>query len=133
MQKPQIEQEVVLSCSSKYAYDAWLDSNTHGAMIGAEAEVEPKVGGEFSIWDGYLVGKTLELHSNPLKIVQSWRDTSSGWPDYHYSTIEIEFLPHGKKGTLIKFAQNGVPEKFVESIEQGWKDFYWDKMKEYFD
>ena len=45
-------------------YEAWLSSEGHAAMTGSPAQVDGKVGGEFSAWDGYIFGKTLELTPN---------------------------------------------------------------------
>jgi uncharacterized protein YndB with AHSA1/START domain len=63
-------------------YDAWLDSKEHAAFTGGRAHVDPKVGGKYSAWDGYISGKTLLLRRGQ-KIVQSWRTTDfpEGSPD----------------------------------------------------
>ena len=61
------------------------------------------------------------------KIVQSWR--GSDWPQGHYSTATFS-LGEAKGGTRLTFAQTGVPDEFYESISQGWRDFYWEPMKE---
>lgn len=131
MAKKDIKAELALPCSPQEAYDAWLDSKKHGEMIGATAKIDPKAGGKFDIWDNCLIGETLELDPKAHKIIQSWRDNSTDWSDGHYSKIVVEFKNH-KGGTLLKFTQTGVPEAHIKSIEDGWKDYYWDKMKKYF-
>ena len=47
-------------------YKAWLDSKLHSAMTGSEAHVEPKIGGKFSAWDGYIEGTTIEFRGKGL-------------------------------------------------------------------
>jgi activator of HSP90 ATPase len=132
MQTKDIKQEIVLPCSPQVAFAAWMDSKTHGAMIGGNAIINPKVGGKFDIWDGYAIGKTVELDPQRLKIVQEWRDDSTDWPDGHYSTIHLEFKPQGENETKLVFNHKGIPAKHAKSIEQGWIDYYWQPMKKYF-
>ena len=42
-------------------YEAWLNSESHAAMTGSVAQVDGKVGGKFTAWDGYISGTTLDL------------------------------------------------------------------------
>lgn len=130
MSTKNIKNEIILSCSPQTAFDAWMDNKKHGTMIGGNAKIDPKVGGKFDIWDGYAVGKTLELDHNKLKIVQSWRDES--WPENHYSQITIEFHAHDNNQTKLVFTQTGIPAENVKDIEEGWEDYYWKPMKKYF-
>ncbi len=132
MQSKIIKQEVILSCSPQTAYNAWLDSKIHGEMINAHAVIDPNIGGMFSIWDDYLIGKTIELDPKSLKIVQEWRDTSTDWTEGHYSTITLQFTQAKDNQTKLIFTQKGVPEKHIESIEKGWEDYYWKPMQQYF-
>ena len=64
----------VLPAAPARIYRAWLDAREHGAFSGGAAQVDPRVGGRFSLWDGYIEGTTLELHEG-RSIVQSWRTT----------------------------------------------------------
>jgi len=59
-------------------YNAWLNSDGHSALTGSPAKVNGKIGGEFSAWDGYIFGSTLELTLD-RRIVQAWR--TSEFPD----------------------------------------------------
>ena len=51
---------------------AWLSSAEHSAFTGDKATVEPYVGGKHSSFDGYAVGRTIELQPG-RRIVQTWR------------------------------------------------------------
>ena len=102
-------------------------------MIDGKAEIVPKVGGKFSIWDDYLIGKTVELDTDKRKIVQEWRDDSTDWPKDYYSKITLEFHPYNDNHTKLIFAHTGIPEKHAKSIEDGWNDYYWKPIKKYFD
>ena len=110
-------------------YEAWLSSESHAAMTGSPAKVDGKVGGQFSAWDGYIFGKTLELTTDQ-RIVQTWRTTE--FPDDaadSHLEVWLEAVPEGTKITL---THNDMPEDQVDSYRQGWEDFYFKPMKEYF-
>ena len=71
----------IFPASPREIYDAWL-SSAHGKMVGSTATVDPRVGGAFTAWDGYIRGTTLELEPY-RRIVQAWRTTefSAASPD----------------------------------------------------
>ncbi len=110
-------------------YEAWLNSEGHTAITGSPAHVDGKVGGKFTAWDGYIFGTTLEVTPNQ-RIIQSWR-TSEFPDDTPDSRVEVLFeeVPGGTKITL---THSDMPEDQVESYKQGWDDFYFKPMKQYF-
>ena len=112
----------------------WLDADVMSKIIDAATEIDPKVGGAFSIWDGYLTGTTMEIDPSKRRIVQTWRDNSTDWPENFYSKITLEFVADraNPKHTRLKYWHSGVPEKHAESIAEGWKDFYWEPIQKYF-
>jgi activator of HSP90 ATPase len=110
-------------------YQAWLSSKGHTAITGSPANVDGKVGGEFSAWDGYIFGTTLELTPNQ-RIAQSWR-TSEFPDDAPDSHVEVD-LEEVTGGTKITITHSNIPADQVDSYRQGWEDFYFKPMKEYF-
>jgi activator of HSP90 ATPase len=110
-------------------YEAWLSSEGHAAMTGSPAKVDGEVAGQFSAWEGYIFGKTLELTPNQ-RIVQAWRTTEfpNDASDSHLEVL-LEEVSDGTKVTLI---HRDMPEDQVDSYRQGWEDFYFKPMKEYF-
>src|SRR6266545_3776565 len=102
-------------------YEAWLSSEGHAAMTGNPANVDGKVGGAFSAWDGYIFGKTLELTPNQ-RIVQAWRTSEfpEEAPDSHLEVL-LEKVDGGTKLTIIHV---DMPEDQVDSYRLGWEDFY---------
>ena len=60
-------------------------------MTGGKAKASKKVGAAFSAWDGYIVGKNIELVPGK-RIVQSWR-TSEFAADDPDSTITLTSTP----------------------------------------
>ena len=110
-------------------YEAWLNSEGHTAMTGSAAQVDGKVGGKFTAWDGYIFGTTLDLTPDQ-RIVQAWR-TSEFPDDAPDSQVEI-LLEEVEAGTKLTFIHSDLPEDQAESYRQGWNDFYYKPMKEYF-
>ena len=120
---------VTLHASVEEVFNAWLSSDGHSAMTGSTAKVDGKVGGAFTAWDGYIFGKTLKIESS-RRIVQAWRTSEfpEGAPD---SRVDILF-EKVKDGTKLTLIHSDMPEDQVESYRQGWRDFYFKPMKEYF-
>ena len=120
---------LTLNASAQEIYDAWMSTDGHTGMTGKAAQVDPKISGTFSAWDGYIFGKTLELEP-AKKIVQAWRTTE--FPEDAVDS-HVEILLEEKQGrTKLTLKHTDMPEDQVESYKQGWKDFYFKPMKEYF-
>ena len=72
-----IRQRVVISATPNEVYEAFVDPKKHSKFTGSKATFDPRVGGEFTAWDGYISGKNLELKEGK-RIVQEWQTTE--WP-----------------------------------------------------
>ncbi len=127
--KQDFTMNVTLDASPQEIYEAWLSSDGHSAMTGSPAKVQAERGGDFTAWDGYIFGKSLELEPY-RRFVQSWRTTEfpEDAPD---SRIEIT-LEAVKNGTKLTLVHSGLPEGSVDSYHTGWEDYYFKPMKEYF-
>lgn len=123
------ELSVVLPASPEQVYKAWLSSEEHSAFTGSQAVIEPEVGGKYTAWDGYILGKTLTLEPHH-RILQAWRTTEfpADSPD---SKLEIS-LKAVKGGTKLTLVHTEIPEGQAEEYLQGWRDYYFSPMKEYF-
>jgi activator of HSP90 ATPase len=121
-----IKQSVDFKASPHEVYEALMDPEKHSELTDSVADINREVGGKFRIYDGDIEGENLELVPD-RKIVQSWR--FSDWPGGHYSeaTFSLEEVPGG---TRLTFTQTGVPEQFYDDIDQGWRDYYWEPMKQ---
>jgi activator of HSP90 ATPase len=87
------------------------------------------IGAAYSAWDGYIVGRNLELEPN-RRIVQSWR-TSEFAVDDPDSTVTIVLTPLGA-GTRLELRHAGVPDAQTTYENGGWRDFYLEPMQAYF-
>jgi uncharacterized protein YndB with AHSA1/START domain len=123
-----IEIEITLPATPEQVYNAWLDSDAHAEMTGAEATVSDRVGGHFSAWEDYISGKNLELVPRQ-KIVQSWRTTDFNAEDPD-SLVEIRLKPH-PEGCTLTLIHSNIPEDQPD-YEQGWHEYYFEPMVAYF-
>ncbi len=125
MKKNDIKQKVSFNASAHDVYEALMDSKKHAKFTGGPAKISRKIGGKFSVYDGYAAGKNLELMPDE-KIVQTWR--ASDWDEEDISEISFTFTPT-KTGCTVIFTQKNVPSKHLSAIKQGWIDYYWMPMK----
>ncbi len=124
-----IRQKVVIPATPNEVYEAFVDPKKHSKFTGSRATFDPEVGGEFTAWDGYISGKNLELKKGK-RIVQEWLTTE--WPKgFPSSRLELT-LRKTEEGTEISMVHSGVPAEQVEDILQGWNEFYWEPLKEFF-
>jgi len=119
----------VIPAAAAEIYNAWLSSEGHAQMTGSPALVDGRVGGSFSAWDGYITGSILELTPN-RHIVQAWR-TSEFPNEAPNSHLEI-FLDEKNGQTTVILIHNNLPQAQLESYRQGWEDYYFKPMKNYF-
>ena len=122
-----IKQAVHFPTTPEVLYDILMDEKKHGDFTNAKAKIDPRVGGKFSVWDGYATGENVELIPGK-KIVQTWR--ASDWPNDVMSKVTFVFKP-AEAGTELEFTHENVPREFEKDIEQGWEDYYWTPLKRY--
>lgn len=126
MKTKTIRQSATFKATPHEVYEAIMDSRKHGELTGSQVTMRRGVGGEFSVYGGDIEGTNMELVPDQ-KIVQSWR--YSDWPEGHYSKVTFS-LKEVAGGTRLTFTQTGVPLEHYEDIAQGWRDYYWEPMKE---
>ena len=126
METRTIRQQVTLKANPHDVYEALMDEKKHARFTQSKTSISRKVGGKISSGDGYIDGTNLELVPD-LKIVQSWR--GSDWPAGHYSKATFQLTPV-QNGTRLTFTQSGVPLEQYDAISQGWKDYYWEPVKQ---
>ena len=130
IKKSTIIQKVIIKASPKEVYEALIDPNKHSEFTGSKATGNPTIGTKFTAWDGYIHCKNLELVERK-KIVQNWVTTD--WPqDFPPSRLELSFKELEDK-TEITMVHSDVPITQEADLRQGWIDFYWEPLKEYFE
>ncbi|HEX4849665.1 MAG TPA: SRPBCC domain-containing protein, partial [Puia sp.] len=94
----------------------------------SSAKIDPKEGGTFSVFDGHIVGRFLELVPDE-RIVSSWRVVD--WNPGDYSIVRF-VLKQQRSGTLLIFDHIGFQEGLKEHLTNGWQQHYWDALTKYF-
>ncbi len=122
-----IHQEIDFSASPERLYHALLDNKEFSAFSGRNATIDRTPGGAFSLFDGHITGRNIELVPNE-KIVQAWR--ASDWPEGVYSIAKFELQTRGT-GTHLVFDQTGFPDGLHDHLSEGWQTNYWSLLKKY--
>jgi activator of HSP90 ATPase len=108
-------------------YHVLLDAKQFKACSGLPAEIDPKPGGWFKLFDGQIEGRNVELVPNQ-RIVQAWRPAS--WPAGIYSIARFELAARGA-GTRLIFDHVGFPEDQQQHLASGWTEHYWEPLHKF--
>ena len=121
-----IHQEVNIAASPATVYKTLTEARDFAKMTGGRvASIAGEVGGAFSLFDGHITGRHIELVPGK-RVVQAWR--AKDWPEGHYSITRFELTPDGA-GTKLTFDQTGHPADAKDHLESGWAKMYWEPMK----
>ena len=107
------------SASTKKSFDMFTASS---------AKIDSVVGGAFSLFDGHITGRILELVPDQ-RIVEAWRVVD--WPAGVWSIARFDLSTEGT-GTRLNFEHVGFPKGLKEHLSEGWQQHYWDAMTKYF-
>jgi uncharacterized protein YndB with AHSA1/START domain len=114
----------VLSSTQEFSACTKKSFNNFTAM---SATIDPVVGGTFTLFDGHIIGRILELVPNQ-RIVEAWRVVD--WPAGIYSIAKFEFISQGS-GTKLIFDHVGFPKGLKEHLASGWQEHYWGALTKY--
>jgi activator of HSP90 ATPase len=123
-----LHQEIDYKAAAQRIYDVLLSSKDFSAFSGAAAEIDPKVGGAFSMFGGLVVGRNVELVPTQ-RIVQAWR-LAQEFPEGTYSLVKIE-LKTKEAGAKLILDHTGFPEGHFDHLNAGWYSHYWEPLRKY--
>jgi activator of HSP90 ATPase len=123
-----IHEEIIFHVTPHRVYEALLDSKQFSAFSGLPAEIDRAAGGAFSLFEGQITGRNVELAPDH-RIVQAWR--SGGFPEGVYSIARFEITAQGSGARLV-FDHTGFPPKLRDHLASGWQEHYWGPLKKYF-
>ncbi len=86
MAKTITQKILVKNSKPETLYNMFLNAKHHSAITGGEAKISAKEGATFSVYDGYAVGRNLQLIKDKL-IVQSWFAADWNEPDLDSTLI----------------------------------------------
>jgi activator of HSP90 ATPase len=131
-----IHQEISFAVAPHRVYQVLLSSEQFSAstkrlfemFTASSANIDAREGGAFSLFDGHIIGRILELVPDK-RIVEAWRVVD--WPAGVYSIARFDLEPRGT-GTSLMFDHIGFPEGLKEHLTTGWQQHYWDALNKYF-
>ena len=123
-----LHQEIDYKSTAQRIYEVLLSSKDFSTFSGAAAEIDPKVGGAFSMFGGLVVGRNVELVPNQ-RIVQAWR-LAQEFPEGIYSLVKIE-LKARDSGTKLVLDHTGFPEGHFDHLDAGWYSHYWEPLRKF--
>lgn len=115
-------------CTADEIYRVFVDPKLLQAFTQNKVDIDPIVGGKFSLLDGNISGKFTFMEPGKC-IKQSWR--VKNWPVEHYSDVTIN-INQKEDATEINIIQKGVPCSDIGRTEEGWKRFYFESIKRTF-
>ena len=121
----QIKKSFFIKANREEIFNALTNPLALELWTGYPAVMEPKAGMEFSLWEGDITGRNLEI-VNGEKIVQEWffDDTKNS------SVVKLE-LEDEKNGTRIHLLHTNVPDDAFNNIDYGWKEYFFGALKKY--
>jgi activator of HSP90 ATPase len=114
---PSTAEEVFIALTNPFTIELWS---------GYPAIMSTSAGSEFSLFDGDIVGKNLELIENQL-IRQQWYFEGESAE----SVVTIQ-LKTQKNETLVELTHTNVPDEVYEEMIIGWKNIYFKSLKQFF-
>jgi len=109
-------QDVFTALTNPFTIELWS---------GEKAIMNAKEGEEFSLWDGDIIGKNIEVIENE-KLVQQWyfgeEDTQES------SIVNIRIWPKNSSCS-VELLHTNIPDEAYDNIVEGWNDAYFGAIK----
>lgn len=115
---PATPEEIFLALTNPSTLQLWT---------GEPAEMSTVAGGEFSLWDGSIVGINLAFETNK-KIVQQWF-----FGDQPEESIVTIILHPTKQGTSVELKHTNIPDQDYHDIKEGWDESYFGSLREFYE
>lgn len=106
------------------AFAAFINPFTIELWSGYPAVMSKEPGSEFSLWEGDIVGRVLEVEDQQ-KIVQEWYFGEQTEP----SVVTLKFFPQSGSKVQIDLVHTNIPEEAYDDIVEGWNDYYLGAIK----
>jgi len=115
----------VLPANPEDVFAAITNPFTIELWSGYKAKMEPKEGVEFSLWEGDISGRNIEVVEDK-KIVQEWYFGDQK----EMSLVTMNLFEH-KKGTQVELKHTNIPDDDFENITHGWIEYYFGAIKSF--
>ena len=116
----------VLHADIEDIYAALTNPLTIELWSGYPAVMEAVPGKEFSMWEGDISGKVLEIEPDK-KIVQEWY-----FGDSEEKSIVTIYLLSDFGSTQVTVEHTGIPDDDFENISEGWREYYMGAIERFY-
>lgn len=118
-----IKQEYLISAPIEKVWQALVDPKIINEWGAGPAKMSSDLG-SFSLWGGDIHGTNTKIIKNKL-LEQDW--FGGDWEE----PSKLKFILSQEKGkTKIELIQENIPDKEVDDIDDGWKQYYLGPLKE---
>ena len=128
-----IHQESVIDAKPLEVYSFLTDGETFATATGKGARLENCEGSAFSLFDGRVEGRQIELVPGEW-VVQAWRFGDAhpdAWNPGVYSIVRFTLTAAGDR-TRFVVDHDAIPAEWHDHIETGYPIFYQEPMTRYF-
>jgi uncharacterized protein YndB with AHSA1/START domain len=123
-----IRQTYIIDAPIEKVWDALINPKIIDEWGGGPSKMKDEEGFEFSLWEGTIWGKNLEVKLHQ-RLVQDWySDEDPKWEKPSKVTFELSEEEHG---TRLDLLHEDIPDQDVKNISQGWEDYYLGPLKAY--
>lgn len=125
-----ISTSVTLNAKPGEVFDALTDSRSILKWSGQRGKVEPKIGGRFEMFNGWVTGKVLAFLRGKT-LAYTWHPTD--WSDETEASVVKYTFSATKSGTKISLRHTGFPNAQARKEHHGgWTEHVFDPLKEFF-
>jgi len=107
-------------------YSAITNPFTIELWSGYPAQMSTEPGSEFSLWEGDITGKNLEFIKDK-KVLQEWY-----FGDRTEKSIVTISISPDRENSIVTVEQSNIPDEEYNGIEEGWREYYFDAIKSFF-
>jgi activator of HSP90 ATPase len=115
-----------ISAEPSDVYAAITNPYTIGLWSGYPAVMSEEPGSEFSMWEGDITGKNLEFVKDK-KVVQEWY-----FGDQDAKSVVTITIQPDRENSAVTVEHTNIPDDEFAGIAEGWKDFYFDAINNFF-
>ncbi len=120
-QIPASPQDVFTALTNPFTIELWT---------GEKAIMTAEEGAEFSLWDGDIIGKNLEVQAGKL-LKQEWYFGEE--ENQENASIVTMKLWEVKGGTSVELLHINIPDEAFENIVDGWDKAYFGAIAKLFE
>jgi uncharacterized protein YndB with AHSA1/START domain len=128
-----IHLKALIDATPAQVYTYLTDGDTFAAATGMAARLQARAGSGFSLFDGRIEGRQIELVPGE-RVVQAWRFGEAHpdvWDPGVYSVVRFTLTTEGEQ-TWFAVDHEAIPAEWVEHIAGGYPSFYAEPMGRYF-